>query len=183
MRHKPGRLQRIAMSWRRTGANTRLAVGAILVIAGWFASLSPFRLAGMDLPWPLMILVAAVGWSRAGLYMRPVFLLIVLSLLFDISTSAPFGSYMLVALSAYGVQVMAQSALDMDNGAVLETAIPFFSLATGILALWGLASASSGYAIKILPIMMIGFATALAYVLTAPVFNLRTRYGGRAVGG
>lgn len=182
MRRRQSLFQALLRSWRRTNPVTRMIIGAALVGIIWFMGLTPWRVAGVDLPWPILLLVAAVGWSRVGLFMRPVFVLIGLSLLYDISSAAPLGSYMIVALSAYGVQVLAQSALDMDNGAVLETAIPFLSMAVGIVVLWILASASAGYPMRILPFMTAGLATALAYVLLAPMFNLRARSGRHAVG-
>lgn len=182
MRRRQSLRHALLRSWRRTNPVTRLIIGAALVGLVWFLGLTPWRIAGIDLPWPILLLAAAVGWGRVGLFMRPVFVLIGLSLLYDISAAAPLGSYMIVALSAYGVQVLAQSALDMDNGAVMETAIPFLGLATGIAVLWVLASASAGYLMRILPFMTTGLATALAYILLAPMFNLRARSGHRAVG-
>lgn len=183
MRSRASLLHRLSSAWKRTGPNSRLALGIAVVVSIWFFGLTPWRVGGVELPWPVMLLAAAVGWSRVGLYMRPVFALIVLSFLYDLTATAPFGSYMIVALSAYGVQVLAQSALDMDNGAVLETLIPFVSLAAGFLVLWGVASVATGYAIRLFPILMTGLSTAILYSFLAPVFDLRTRYGHRAMGG
>ena len=183
MKRGQGIWHHVLRSWSRSNPISRLVIGAILVVIVWFVGLTPWAIGGFELPWPILLLVAAVGWSRIGLFMRPVFALVLLSLLYDIAAAAPLGSYMIVALSAYGVQVLAQSALDTEQGAVMETAIPFLALATGMAILWVIASASSGYPMRILPFLTSGLATAIAYMVLAPAFNLRARSGRHAVRG
>ncbi|MEM1105850.1 MAG: hypothetical protein AAGH87_05620 [Pseudomonadota bacterium] len=172
----------VARWWRARTAPARLGFGTLLVVLFWAADLGQLSVLGFDVPWPIGLLLAAMGWARVGLAMRPMATLVGLSFLFDLGANAPFGSYMLVALSTYGVHAAAEAALDLDYDPLLKTLLPFVSLCVGLLALWGLASVATGHIVQLTPLVISGGATALAYAALAPVFHLRGRPGA-ALGG
>lgn len=169
-----------ARTWRRTGPNGRLVIGVLIVITIWWIGLDTVSVAGITVPWPLGLLVAAMGWARVGLSMRPMITLVVLSFLFDLSANAPFGSYAIVALATYGVHAAAESALDLENDPLAKSLLPFVSLLAGLMVLWVLASSSAGYVARLTPLLLTGIATALAYGALSHVFHLRARPGVRA---
>ncbi|MEO0817210.1 MAG: hypothetical protein AAFX86_07855 [Pseudomonadota bacterium] len=170
----------LARFWDRTGPTARLGYGMIIVVALWWIGLDTVVVAGVQIPWPIGLLVAAMGWARVGLAMRPMLALIALSLLFDLGANAPFGSYMIVALTTYGVHAAAESALDLEHDPVLQGVLPFLSLFAGLLVLWTLASVGAGHFARLAPLVLTGFATALVFGALAPVFHLRMRPGALA---
>lgn len=170
----------IARRWRATGPNWRLAAGVALVIVLWWAGLDTVVIAGVLVPWPIGLMVAAMGWARVGLAMRPMLALVGLSLLFDLGYNAPFGSYMIAALATYGVQAAAESALDLDYDPLMHGLLPFVSLFAGLFVLWILASASAGHLARFTPLALSGLATALAFTVLSPIFHLRVRPGAMA---
>lgn len=169
---------RLARWWRGRGGNTRLGVGILAVLILWWISLDTVVLFGVEVPWPIGLLVAAMGWARVGLSMRPMASLVALSVLFDLGVNAPIGSYLIVALVTYGVHAAAGSALDLEHDPFLNGILPFVSLVAGLFVLWILASASAGHATRLAPIVSAGLATAVAYSVLAPLFHLRVRPGG-----
>ncbi|MEM1152228.1 MAG: hypothetical protein AAGI03_17075 [Pseudomonadota bacterium] len=170
----------IARRWRATGPNARLAVGIAIVVLSWWVGLDTVVLAGIVVPWPIALLVAAMGWARVGLSMRPMLALVALSLLYDLGYNAPIGSYMIAALVTYGIQSAAESALDLDYDPLMQGALPFISLFAGILVLWVLASGSAGHLARVTPLLLSGVVTALAFSVLSPVFHLRRRPGALA---
>lgn len=166
-----------ARRWRATGPNWRLAAGAAVVFALWWTGLDTVVVAGIQIPWPIGLLVAAMGWARVGLSMRPMLALVALSILFDLGYNAPFGSYMIAALATYGVQAAAESALDLDYDPLMQGVLPFVSLFAGLVVLWILAGASAGHLAPFTPLALSGIATAIAFSVLAPVFHLRVRPG------
>ncbi|MEM9738304.1 MAG: hypothetical protein AAF829_00410 [Pseudomonadota bacterium] len=170
---------RLALWWRGTGPNTRLALGIGAVVLLWWLGLGRIEVAGVLLPWPVGLLLAAMGWARVGLAMRPMLALVSLSILFDLGSNAPIGSYMIVALITYGVHAAAESALDLEHDPLMRSMLPFVSLFAGLMVLWVLASASTGQLARLSSLVFSGMATALAFGLLAPLFHLRIRPGAR----
>lgn len=170
-------------SWRRTGPNGRLGTGLLVVLALWFAGLVYSGMALPEIAWPSVVLVAAVGWSRVGLALRPMVALVLLGLLQDLAHAAPLGSYVMVALCTYWFHAALERALDLDRDPMLATLAPFISLAAGIVMIWIIASSIAGHAAAVLPLILTGLTSALTYTLIHPLLDLQSRPGelaGRA---
>jgi len=135
----------IVRTWQRMGPSSRLAVGALLMVAVWWFGLRGASLFGIAPPWPMVTLCAAVGWGRVGLAIRPMLDLVVLGLLQDVSAAAPFGSYAIVGLATYGFHAAVGSAVDFDRDPILSSVRPFVSLGVGMALLWFVASNAAGY--------------------------------------
>lgn len=166
--------------WRRSGANTRLAIGAGVVVAVWLLSLSPRMVLGIEIALPLALLCAAVGWARVGLSVRPMIGLVVLGLLHDISTGAPLASFGVAALCTYGFQAAAGGALDVENDPVLRRVLPLFSLSLGTALIWVIASSAIGHPTRIAPLAWTLLSSLVFYTLVTDIFNLRQRPGAAA---
>lgn len=170
----------LVRQWRRSGANARLAIGALVVIAVWLTSLSPRTVLGVEIALPLALLCAAVGWGRVGLSVRPMAALIFLGLLYDVSTGAPLASFAVAALCTYGFQAAAGGAFDVENDPVLGRVLPLFSLAIGTALIWVIASSAIGHPTRVAPLAWMLLSTLVFYTLVSDIFNLRQRPGAAA---
>lgn len=179
---QPPRLTLLKRWWRRTGPNTRLALGTALVVVIWLVGLTPRSLAGMDVAWPYAFLCAAVGWSRIGVSVRPMLVLVLLGLLQDLFVSAPLGAHTIVALATYGAHSAGANMLDLDNDPMAARLLPFASLGLGVALIWLLATLASGHAVSLAPLVASGLSTVLFYLVMAPVLDLRVRSAGHRQG-
>ena len=161
--------------WQRSGPTSRLLIGTLIAVLIWWIGLRGVSLFGFEPAWPLVLLCAAVGWGRVGLAVRPMAALVILGLLQDVSATAPFGSYAIVALVTYGFHAAVGSALDFDRDPILSSVRPFISLAVGFALLWFMASNSAGHAVAGWPLFATGLTTAIAYGLLRGLFDLGER--------
>ena len=182
MKDQRDRLQAVAASWQRAGPTPRLLAGALVVIAIGFVGLSPRSLLGIELAWPYAGLCAAIGWSRIGLSLRPMLVLVILGLAQDISFNAPLGSFTIVNLMTYGAHAAASETLELERDPVMGRFASLAGLAFGFLVVWLIASALSGEAVRVMPLLAAWISTVLIYTLIHPVFDLRPRSTGREGG-
>lgn len=171
----------VLMHWQMAGPNTRLMLGTSLVVVIMLFGLTPRTVFGMDLAWPYAALVAAVGWARVGLSIRPMLVLCALGFLQDLVSMAPLGCFVMVNLITYGLYTVMAGALDTAHDPVLARLLPFVSLLAGVMSVWLIASTLADHAVSLLPLIGVWITTALLYVALQPVFDLNRRpgeYGG-----
>lgn len=178
-----GLLVSIRRWWRRTGQSQRLVIGTALVLGIWLGGLTPRSLAGIDIAWPYAFLCAAVGWSRIGVSIRPMLVLVLLGLLQDLFMTAPLGAHTIVALATYGAHAAAGNMLDLDNDPLVARLLPFGSLGLGLALVWLLATVSAGHAVSLAPLILAGVTTVLLYLVIEPVLDLRVRSSASRQGG
>lgn len=173
----------IERSWRRTGPGRRLLAGLGALLLIWFLGLIQTGLTGLSLPWPFVLLVAAVGWSRRGLSLRPMMAIVVLGLAQDLSHAAPFGSFAIAGLATYALHAGIIRSLDVERDPVLSAAMPFLSLTAGVILIWIVASNVAGHAAELATLAASWLATLLLYAIVHPMLDLNTRSGTMARGG
>jgi len=174
MKRRRDRLQTVAASWQRAGPTPRLLAGTLVVIAIGFAGLSPRSVMGVELAWPYGGLCAAIGWSRIGLSLRPMAMLVMLGLAQDISFNAPLGCFAIVNLMTYGVHAAASETLELERDLVMARLVSLAGLAFGFFVVWLIASALSGQAARVMPLLAAWVSSVLTYALIHPVFDLRS---------
>jgi hypothetical protein len=93
---------------RRLTGLVVLAAGAVLPVVTWFGDLPP-------LPWPLVLLWAAVGWGATVGGIAPAIGVAALGLVYDLFSGAPLGLSAVAGVAAYlfaflGAPYLARSA-------------------------------------------------------------------------
>lgn len=159
-------------TWQRTGLTGRLGTGLVVIILltlAWDQMSSAFN---TRLPWPMLGLVAAVGWARIGLSIRPMLALLVLGLIIDSVSQAPFGVFPIVFLSTYWLLTMAGSVLGAEVDPVLGSVFPFVGLACGYLLLWISASVIVSAPVDVAPLLMGWVLSSIVYAVFEGVFDL-----------
>lgn len=159
-------------AWRRTGLTGRLGVGVAAII---LFTLAWDQLAGaMDaaVRWPVTGLVAAVGWARVGILMRPMFVLFLLGLAFDSVSHAPFGVFPLVFLGTYALLASAGLMLGGEMDPLTGSVLPYLGLAAGFVMLWLFASVIVADLVDPLPLIFAWLTSSALYFLFEGLFDL-----------
>lgn len=163
----------LAMRWENARPSTRLIIGAIVVAMIGLVGLTPKTFFGVQLAWPYIGLVAAVGWGRSGLRFGPMMFLVLFGFAQDAS-QAPWGSHGLANLLAFGLSAQVSQMVDTERTPLLSFALPVVTLFFGITLVWLTASISSGHIVRVTPLLTAYFATLVAHMLISPLFDLRS---------
>lgn len=169
----------MALRWENARPRSRLIIGVILVILIGLVGLTPKTLFGMQLSWPYIGLIAAVGWGRSGMAFGPMAFLLVFGFAQDAS-QAPWGSHGLANLLTYGLSAIVSQTADTERSPILSFVLPVVTLFVGITLVWLVASVSSGHVVRVTPMLTAYFATLVAHMLIAPLFDLGVRRGAHA---
>lgn len=164
----------MALRWEAARPRGRLLVGALIVLAIGMAGLTPRSFFGVDLAWPYVGLIAAVGWGRSGIGFGPMVLLVLFGFAQDAS-QAPWGSHGLANLLIYGLSAMVHQMFDTERTPFLSFILPVVTLFSGITLVWIVASISSGHIVRVTPLLTAYFATLVVHMLIAPLFDLGVR--------
>ncbi len=148
----------------------------MIVLLVSFSGLTPKYLFGVELVFPYMGLIAAVGWGRSGLALGPMLFLLLFGFVDDVS-QAPWGSHALVNLMTYGFSAVLFQTFDVDRNPVMSIALPVLCSASGIVLIWILATLSLGQPARSAPLVSACIATVCVQSLTASIFHLGMRYG------
>jgi hypothetical protein len=171
----------LLLHWRTTGPNSRLFLGASLIIIVMIMGLMPRALFGLDIAWPYGALAAAVGWARVGLSIRPMLVLCLIGFISDLAGMAPLGFFVMVNLITYGLHAFMIEALDTAHDPVLARLLPYVSLLAGLVTVWLVAYVLTSHAVSFLPLLGAWITTSLLYTIIQPVLDLNRRpgeYGG-----
>jgi len=161
-------------TWRRTALTGRLAVGVLAILA---FTLLWDQLAGVFEPrvrWPLTGLVAAAGWARLGLSVRPMVVLVVIGFAFDAVSGAPFGVYPLVFLSTYALMATASLVMGGEMDPLTGAVLPYIGMAVGFFVLWVFASIIVSAPIDPLPLVWGWLASSALFLLFEGLFDLQS---------
>lgn len=154
-------------TWSRAAPATRLAVGTAVIMLIGFVGQTPKSIFGFELIWPHAALLGAAGWGMSGHRFSPMFVLVFLGLIQDVSFEASLGCFVLVNLGVYGLSAFAAESLDVGNDPAIRAIVPAFTIAVGFLILWVVASATSAQVATVRPLvgafaMTLGLHFALA---------------------
>ncbi|MAN74597.1 MAG: hypothetical protein CME84_10980 [Henriciella sp.] len=171
------RLNGIARIWAETGPTSRFLIGTLIVAAIGLVGLTPKTLFNTELVWPYATFVAAVGWGRSGLGLRPMAVLILFGFAQDVSAYAPLGCFGFINLATFGASSAIARAFDRDRNPLISTIAPVVLYAVAFLLVWLFASFSGNHLVQLAPLVNVFVVTYILHILIAPVFDL-----GRMVG-
>ncbi|MHA7899589.1 MAG: hypothetical protein ACX94B_06955 [Henriciella sp.] len=166
----------MALRWENARPRSRLFIGALLVVLIGMVGLTPKTLFGVQLSWPYIALIAAVGWGRSGMAFGPMAFLLLFGFAQDAS-QAPWGSHGLANLLTYGLSAMVSQMADTERSPLLSFVLPVVTLFFGITLVWLVASVSSGHLVRVTPMLTAYFATLVVHMLISPLFDLGVRRG------
>ena len=166
----------MALRWENARPRARLAIGVLLVILIGMVGMTPKSLFGVQLSWPYIALIAAVGWGRSGIAFGPMAVLLLFGFAQDAS-QAPWGSHGLANLLTYGLAAAVSQMADTERSPILSFFLPVVTLFFGIMLVWLVASVSSGHFVRVTPMLTAYFATLVVHMLIAPLFDLGVRRG------
>ena len=155
--------------------NGRVGLGLLIVLVVTYFEVRDWSLLGWDITWPIAALVAAVGWGRFNLAVRPTLAIIVLGLLYDAMSHAPFGTFPLIFLATYVlVRTVSQGIFGAERiDPVTEWVLPYLMLALGSLLVWVIASIVVSAPVDAVPLMG-GWVTAcVMYFCLEGLFDLK----------
>ena len=163
--------------WARTTPVTRLVIGTVMIVLIGFVGQTPKSLFGFQIIWPHAALIGAAGWGLSGHRFSPMFVLVFLGLIQDVSFEASLGCFVLVNLGVYGLSAFAAESLDVGNDPILRAIVPVFAISAGFLILWIVASATSGQVATMRPLVGAFAMTLGLHFLLARFFDLGVRAG------
>lgn len=172
----PSIVQNLVNSWQRTGPTGRLLVGVLIIALVTLAGLTPKYVFGMELVFPYMGLIAAIGWGRAGFALAPMIFLLIFGFADDVS-QAPWGSHGLANLLTYGFAASLFQTFDIERNPLMNIGLPFVCTLVGIVLIWTLASVSLGQPARAAPLVSAFIATIFVQSFAAPLFDLGIRHG------
>jgi hypothetical protein len=164
----------LALRWEKARPRSRLIIGVLLVALIGLVGLTPKSLFGVQLSWPYIGLIAAVGWGRSGMAFGPMMFLVLFGFAQDAS-QAPWGSHGLANLLTFGLSVIVSQMADTERSPILSFVLPVVTLFFGIMLVWLVASVSSGHIARVTPMLTAYFATLVVHMLIAPLFDLGIR--------
>ena len=166
----------LALRWEEARPRARWISGVMLVAVIGLVGLTPKTLFGVQLSWPYIGLIAAVGWGRSGMAFAPMAFLLMFGFAQDAS-QAPWGSHGFANLLTYGLAVIGSQMADTGRSPILRFVLPVVTLFFGIMLVWLVASVSSGHIARVTPMLTAYFATLVVHMLIAPLFDLGIRRG------
>ncbi|MGB3624346.1 MAG: hypothetical protein WA989_00860 [Henriciella sp.] len=175
MARKKQRFAGIARFWGEAGPTSRLVIGTVLVVIIGLAGLNPQTLFGNELVWPYASLVAAIGWGRSGLALRPMAILVILGVAQDVSAYAPLGCFGFINLSVFGLSAGISRTFDRERAPIITIIAPVVLYSFAFSLVWLLASFASGHVVQMSPLISAFVVTYFLHMLVAPVFNLGRR--------
>ncbi|MEM0985825.1 MAG: hypothetical protein AAGJ32_06230 [Pseudomonadota bacterium] len=164
----------LADAWRGTGLTGRLAVGLLFILAFTLLWERAGDVFGSAMPWPLTGLVAAAGWARLGLSIRPMATLVLLGFAFDAVTLAPFGVFPIVFLTTYAMLAFSGVVIGGEMDPLTGTLLPHIGIAAGVIVLWVFASMLAVGPAEVLPLLLVWILCSLLYLLFEGLFDLES---------
>ncbi|MEQ8558796.1 MAG: hypothetical protein RIB03_10815 [Henriciella sp.] len=161
--------------WGETGPTSRLIAGTALVLAIGLVGLTPKSIFGTELTWPYAALIAAVGWGRSGLALRPMVILMLFGVAQDVSAYAPLGCFGFINLTAFGLSALVHRSFDRERAPVITTLAPIVIYAFAFALVWLFASFNSNHIVQLTPLIQAYVVTYVLHMIVAPVFDLGRR--------
>ncbi|MEM7766118.1 MAG: hypothetical protein AAF253_01360 [Pseudomonadota bacterium] len=162
----------VVEGWRVTGLNVRLGVGVASIVLFTILWDLLGNSVSLGVAWPITGLVAAVGWARLGLSVRPMVVLMLIGFAFDSVSLAPFGVHPLVFLSTYALLASIGLVIGGEMDPLTGSVLPYLGIATGVALLWIFASVIVSGPVEALPLLFAGGMTALFYLVFEGLFDL-----------
>jgi len=164
----------VTTTWRGTGLNGRLGTGIVALVLFTLAWDAMAGLVDLPVGWPVIGLVAAAGWARLGLSVRPMAVLMLLGFVFDGATLAPFGVFPVVFLTSYALLASAGLVMGGEMDPLTNTLLPFVGIGAGFAVLWGFASVLAAGPVELLPLLVDWAVCCLLYTLFEGLFDLES---------
>lgn len=175
MSARGGFLEAATAWWASTRARVRLIVGSAIVILIGLAGLTPNVMFDIALSWPYAALIAAAGWGRSGLGFGPMVALIAFGIAQDITSDAALGVHALVNLLTFGFSALVSQTFDIERSQGMAYGLPVVSIGLGVMMIWTLASVSSGFIERVVPMLAVFLSTVLVHIIIGGVFDLGIR--------
>ncbi len=166
--------QQLTDAWRGTGLNGRLGAGVLVLAVLTFLWDMAAGLVDLPVAWPVLGFVAAAGWARLGLSVRPMTVLMLLGLVADSVVLAPFGVFPLAYLTAYALLASAGLVMGGEADPLTGRLLPMIGMAAGLLVIWAFASVLTSGAAARLPLVFDWAACCLLYLAFEGVFDLES---------